>query len=226
MKNMRRVSVILVLSLILNGANAMASSRCLTNKQTKIADKIAKVTSENWDEYGVLPSVAVAQAFIESSLGKNCCASNNLWGIASGGESYSSLENGVIRYLEVINNGCYNGAPFQKDYRIQLRKILDGGYCEPVGSYYENAVWGIEHYDFDRYDKELNLYALKFSKKCQSYVAQMNSKKAGNTTVLQIDGYFFDTEQNDDLEKGVILVPKKKLDGRVVTVNIFENVMG
>ena len=92
---------------------------------------------------------------VESTLGKHC-SGNNLWGIASGAISYDSLESGVYGYLKVINNGCYGSAPFTRDSSSQINKILSGGYCVPVGEYYENATWIIDHYGLERFDALIN----------------------------------------------------------------------
>lgn len=122
--------------------------------QQKNAETIARICVENWEKYGCLPSVAIAQAFVESTLGKHCpSGSNNLWGICSGAVSYSSIEDGVYGYMRVINNGYYKGAPHCKDYSTQISRILAGGYCTPVGDYYSNAIWTIEHYQLYEYDK-------------------------------------------------------------------------
>lgn len=132
----------------------VSAKQKLSEKQKMTADKIAAYVDARWDKYGVLPSVAVAQAYVESSLGKRC-AGFNLWGIASGAESYSSLHAGAHRYMEVINNGYYPGAPGEKNYKKQLQKILAGGYCQPVGNYYENAMYGYRNHNFEKYDKAL-----------------------------------------------------------------------
>lgn len=214
-------ALIIILSLFIT-----TPCHALTKKQWETADVIAEVAAENYEKYGVLPSVAVAQAFIESTLG-TYCRGNNLWGIRSGAESYPSLEAGVLRYLEVINNGYYVGAPFASDYRTQLRCILDGGYCQPVGPYYENATWSIEHYGFDKYDEMIpDMYILKYSKKCPKYTVVIKSKKAKKSTVAQIGKYFYETERDKTLDKNVILVPNKKLDGKRVAINLIENVKG
>lgn len=126
----------------------------LSEQQRKTADRIAAEVADHWDEYGVLPSVAVAQAFVESSLGKNC-SGYNLWGIKSGAVSYGSLTEGIHAYMDVINNGYYKGAPFKKNYKTQLRIILDGGYCEPEGDYWIAAMRGYSWYDFEKYDKKM-----------------------------------------------------------------------
>ena len=198
----------------------------LTKDQWDRADTIAEIASDSYEEYGVLPSIAIAQAFIESTLGE-CCSGNNLWGINSGAESYSSLEDGVVRYLNVINNGCYDDALYERNYRSQIRKILNGGYCEPEGSYYSDVVWSIEHYDFDKYDKDIpKMYALKYSKDCPDFTIQMNSKKCGRNTVVRVREYLFETELNKDIDKDTIIVPEKRLDGELVSIDIFKNVKG
>lgn len=123
----------------------------LSSAQNSRAHTIARICIKEWKNYGVLPSVAIAQAMVESTLGKHC-SGNNLWGICSGGVSYSSLESGVYAYMKVINNGHYGSAPFTKDSSSQIRKILNGGYCVPVGNYYSNATWIIKHYGLERFD--------------------------------------------------------------------------
>lgn len=122
--------------------------------QQKNAETIAKICIENWEKYGCLPSVAIAQAFIESTLGKYCpSGSNNLWGICSGAVKYNSIEDGVYGYMRVINNGYYKGAPHCKDYSTQISRILAGGYCIPAEGYYSNIIWTIKHYQLYEYDK-------------------------------------------------------------------------
>lgn len=146
------IACVIIVSLLFSGT---ASAKKLTKKQRRAADYIAKVTSENWDTYGILPSVAVVQACNESSLGVHC-RGNNLWGILSGAVTYPSLYDGIHGYLRVVNNTkYYKGVTFRKDYRKQLRRILDGGYCEPEGEYYNDCMTLYNHYNFDKYDEEM-----------------------------------------------------------------------
>lgn len=147
--------IIIISSVIVIGvATPKAATKKLTKSQQYYADTIARIAADNWEKYGVLPSVAVAQAFVESTLGDHC-SGYNCWGIKSGAVQYGSLEEGTYAYLKVINNGYYGTAPFTTDYHSQLRKILAGGYCTPVGSYYEDAMWAISAYDFTKYDDEM-----------------------------------------------------------------------
>lgn len=123
----------------------------LSTVQQQRAYTIARVCIKEWKNYGVLPSVAIAQAMQESTLGKHC-SGNNLWGICSGAIHYSSLESGVYGYLRVINNGCYGSAPFTKNASSQISKILAGGYCVPVGNYYNDVMNIINKYGLERFD--------------------------------------------------------------------------
>lgn len=158
----KAISFLILCAIVLNYTTVSAETR-LSESQKKTADKIAEITDKNWDEYGVLPSIAVSQAFIESSLGVNQVKLNNLWGIRPGGmehSAYSSLDDGIMAYLNVINNGYYDKALHKKDYHEQLRCILDGGYYGEddggtIDEYYKNCIKSIEKYDFDEYDKKL-----------------------------------------------------------------------
>ena len=129
----------------------------LTEEQNYIWNKIYEVCRDNWDTYGVLPSVCMTQAYIESTIGEHCAGSNNLWGIKSsksesGWANYATLEDGIIGYLEIINNGNYPNAPYCKKANYQLRYILDGNYCVPEGDYYEKGLNIISAYALTEYD--------------------------------------------------------------------------
>lgn len=123
----------------------------LSEQQKQRAYTMAEICIKEWGKYGILPSVCIAQAMQESTLGKYC-SPNNLWQIKSGAVSYGSLEEGVYAYLRVINNGCYGTAPFTKNASSQISKILAGGYCTPVGDYYSNVMWIINKYGLERFD--------------------------------------------------------------------------
>lgn len=156
------LSVAVALSLIFNPTFRARADAGLTPYQKKTADKVAQVTAENWKKYGVLPSVAVAQTFIESSLGVNQVRPNNLWGIRPNGQyaSYTSMEDGIYAYLRVINNGYYDKALHVRDYEKQIEEILAGGYYGEddggtVDEYYNHVVSSIRRYGFDEYDRQL-----------------------------------------------------------------------
>lgn len=128
-------------------------SDILSDEQLRRADEIAHIVASHYEEYGVLPSVAVGQAMQESQLGV-VCPENNLWGINTGTySSYPSLYDGVMKYLKVINNGLYDGALFEKDPLTALTSIQNGGYCVPKDGYASKVLNCIYSYDFTRYDE-------------------------------------------------------------------------
>ena len=145
---------IMILAVLFFSVSSTVKAKELTQKQKEIAERITDVCTEEWYTYGVLPSVCIGQAFVESTLGEHCNG-NNLWGIKSGAESYSSLEAGVYRYMQVINNGYYRNAPFQTSPYKQIRYILAGGYCQPVGDYYSSFCYLLENYNLRDYDSKL-----------------------------------------------------------------------
>lgn len=154
--NKKNLSLVMTVVLLLaNPCNVVAMDiSSLTEEQQSNARTIAKIVAENWETYGVLPSIAVAQALQETSLGK-AYNNGNLWGIKSGRISYPSVADGTYGYMRVINNGYYDDALHQTDYKKQIRAILDGGYCEPEGNYYNDILWLVDRYQLDNLDKEM-----------------------------------------------------------------------
>ena len=174
-----------------------ASTRTLTKSQQANADYIGNYVIEHYDEYQVLPSIAVAQAFVESTLGDHC-SDYNLWGIRSGAEHYGSLEEACIRYLNVINNGRYDGALGNKSYESSIQHIINGGYCVGNPNYVSNVVWSIEAYGFDKYDKKLD----KILEKKKKEVAKEKREKKCE------DGEFI-IEYSEDIPYHAIGISKK-----------------
>ena len=227
------VALVLILSIMWQG-NTQVYAKQLQKDKANTADRLAEICVENWDKYGVLPSVCVAQAFIESTLGENC-SGYNLWGIRSGAENYSSLEEGALRYLKVINNGYYYGAPFETDYRKQMKAILDGGYCEPVGDYYENAIWSIETYKFYKYDKKIHkiirereqkkVFTVIHDKSIPKGKVAIDKKivRKGTVQIRELYG-FYDVVHGGKGRK--IRLNNPKADGLKVKLDVFENAVG
>lgn len=145
----------LLMSILTTSVDASAREWRLTILQKKNADRIARVVMDNYDKYKILPSLAVVQACNESSLGVYC-RGNNLWGILSGAISYPSVEAGTHGYLRVVTNKkYYHGVIGETNYRTALRRILDGGYCEPEGAYYSNCMTLYSRYHFEKYDQQM-----------------------------------------------------------------------
>jgi flagellum-specific peptidoglycan hydrolase FlgJ len=118
------------------------------------ADNLAKACVENYAEYGVLPSVCIGQAFIESHIGVDHSQTDyNWWGIASCNIGYSTFNDGVIGYLSTINNGYYPNAPFNTDPYSTISAIAPNYASSPT--YQQDVTWAINAYNLTAYDDYL-----------------------------------------------------------------------
>lgn len=148
------LAVVLVISTYSTPVNA-ESRFTLDEEQSVIADRITEICTENWQEYGVLPSVCIAQAYMESHVGKHCYE-NNLWGLYGGYTSFDSIDDGIYEYLEIINNGLYDDALYHIDSTYQINAIYDGGYCTSSRDHYVGGIiWIIDAFDLTKYDAEI-----------------------------------------------------------------------
>lgn len=133
----------------------MTPSLALTSSRKDTADAIADICIEEWDTYGILPSVAVAQAFVESGLGSG---GSNLFGV--NGCSGLGPVSATYRYLQCLHNEYFKGKAAWKDSpEEQMYYILERGfYCEgeyPYGRYYYNVLGSIDRYGWRKYDRTL-----------------------------------------------------------------------
>lgn len=248
----KALSIMIVAWIFASPSVLLAESAELTKEQKDVADNVADEALENWDKYGVLPSVAVAQTFVESSLGKNRIRKNNLWGLRPSGRysSYASLNDGISAYLRVLNNGRYDDALFKKDYKDQLHEILMGGYYGEddggtIGEYYRNCVKSILKYGFDQYDKKLfnaikkkddvkrkkkwlKTYTFVYDKKVPKYAVSVDKSiiKGGVVSIwndFEMKG-IYDIVPGQKGRK--IGISKKEMDGMKVKIEVFENAKG
>lgn len=131
-----------------------SSQVTLTGTMKTNADNLAKACIENYEEYGVLPSVCIGQAYIESHIGVNHSKSDyNWWGIASCNIGYSTFNDGVIGYLSTINNGYYPNAPFNTDPYSTISAIAPNYATSPT--YQQDVTWAINAYNLTAYDDYL-----------------------------------------------------------------------
>ncbi|MBQ8218260.1 MAG: glucosaminidase domain-containing protein [Bacilli bacterium] len=147
------LTIMLVFSMIFSHTTTVnAANYELSEEQLEIADRIAEICTERWEESGVLPSVCIAQAYLESHIGTYCYP-NNLWGLHGGYKSYETLDDGINAYIDCINNGYYDNALWHTDPEYVINAIYDGGYCTTDKAVYTgNIMWIIEEFDLTRYD--------------------------------------------------------------------------
>lgn len=159
MKSIKKLLLPLLALTILLSAAPDASAAAKFNKKTqKIVDEIYETvsTEKNWKTYGSLPSVCIAQAWVESGIGM-AGRKNNLWGLGGGRYSYKSLKQGIYAYMKCINKSYYTryGATDTKSWKKQIRSILKGGYCVPAAGYYSKIERVVKTYGLEEYDKKM-----------------------------------------------------------------------
>lgn len=153
------------------------------NKQQAFIQKISRSAVECMRKYGILPSVTMAQAILESGWGESGLtkASNNLFGI----KASSSWSGNVVNYpTKEYVNGQYidvtadfraydsldasmedHGAFLAglsryaniigvKDFRKVCRLLQEDGYAT-APNYADSLIALIEHYNLDAYDTGL-----------------------------------------------------------------------
>lgn len=221
----------------------------LSKEQRKVAENVAEIATDGWQEYGILPSVAVAQTFVESSLGVNQVRPNNLWGLRPKGSyaTYKTFKDGMYAYLNVLNNGRYDKALYKKDYRKQLSYILQGGYYgqDDGGTneqYYNHCVSLIRNYKLDKYDKKLFAKPEENKRKKKwkrTYTLVYDETLRGNKVKVDesiikkgVIKLWKDNELKGiyDVTKGqkgfYISVFNPELDGMKVKIEVLENAKG
>ena len=184
-------------------------SNALSSTRNDVADRIADICIKEYDTYGILPSVAVGQGFVESGL---YCGGHNLFGV--NGCSGLSVEAATYRYLQCLHNGYFKGtAAFKESPSEQMYYILKkGNYCEgeyPYGRYYYNVLRSIHRYGWDKYDSRLKSYQKAERRKKATRLRRKRQKQPFRI--------FIET----DLPAGTCIADKKYiLKGSTV---IFEN---
>lgn len=132
-------------------------------------------------DYGILPSLTIAQAILESSWGNSKLAqrANNLFGIKAfsdwsgsritlsttecvNGEmkivdadfrSYASYNDSIVDHSKLLSNARYKPVTQCSDYKTACKKILECGYATDP-EYAEKLICIIEEnklYEFDNY---------------------------------------------------------------------------
>jgi len=150
------IMMVLIVSISFNYSTTVnAANHKLSDEQTEIAERISEICTERWQECGVLPSVCIAQAYLESHIGTYCYP-NNLWGLHGGYKSYETLDDGINAYIDCINNGYYDDALWHTNSDYVIDAIWDGGYCTtPKSKYTGDVKWIIDEFNLTKYDSEI-----------------------------------------------------------------------
>ncbi len=141
-------------------------------------ERVAKVAVEKYDEYGILPSLVIAQAILESGWGEKPIE-NNIFGIKASsswqgrvatrrtkewdGEkfitveakfrAYDSIEDSIMDYLKLVGRTKrYERVKKAQDYKEAARLIYEAGYAtDPL--YSKKLIDIIEARKLYKYDQ-------------------------------------------------------------------------
>ncbi|NMB26700.1 MAG: glycoside hydrolase family 73 protein [Tissierellia bacterium] len=148
--------------------------------KNKFIERVAKVAIEGYGEYGILPSLTIAQAILESDWG-NKHIENNIFGIKAGSSwkgkvairktkewdgkkyitkearfrAYDSFEYSIRDYLKLIGESKrYEKVKGAKDYKEASRLIYEAGYATDP-KYSQKLIDIIEEYKLYDYDQKV-----------------------------------------------------------------------
>lgn len=154
----------------------------MTDKQKVFIDSVSGGAVSGWKTYGVLPSITIAQAILESGWGESGLtkASNNLFGIKAGsgwtGETidYPTKEHINGQWVEVVatfrkyhtrndsmidhgkflnENPRYRNVIGETDYRTAAQELQRAGYAT-APTYAQTLIDLIDSYTLNVYDGE------------------------------------------------------------------------
>ena len=162
------------------GSSGKVSSGSISSEKQAFIEKVAEVAVEDVIESGVLPSITIAQAILESGWGKSMLSDtyNNYFGIKAGsswkGQTitlqtmeedsggkystsgtfrvYNSLKESITDHSRVLWNKRYRELIGNTDYRICAKVLQSAGYATDT-SYANLIINIIENNNLSQYDK-------------------------------------------------------------------------
>lgn len=183
----------------------------MSSKTENFINKVKGGATALWDVYKVLPSVAIAQAALESAWGTSTLATkyNNLFGIKGnyGGNAanmatwevyggvrydikanfraYPDWETSIKDYGVFLNvNSRYKNALGLTNYKDQIREIHEAGYATDP-NYQSKIISIIEANDLVRFDRQVLSGSVSTPAKTVSKPAAANSKISGSSYTVK-----------------------------------------
>lgn len=150
---------------------------------------VGKAAQENYHKYGILPSLVIAQAILESGWGDKAIE-NNIFGIKAGSywtgkitirttkewdgckyvnkkakfRAYNGIKDSIRDYLELIGKSKrYKRVRGAKDYREAAKFIYEAGYATDP-KYSDKLIQIIEYnklYQYDKIQEPLSSWAVE-----------------------------------------------------------------
>lgn len=128
--------------------------------KNKFIDKVTKGASIGWEKYGILPSISIAQAILESGWGKSKLAkeSNNLFGIKASNDWKGAKKNYPTKEQDAKGKVSWINAYFRA-YDSWDDSIEDHG------AFFKSTPWRVSNYKavFDAKDYKQQAKALQSS---------------------------------------------------------------
>ena len=152
-------------------------TRELTGANLDFVNSIKDKAVEAYNEYGVLPSLTIAQAIQETGWGKSMIG-NNIFGIKAGsnwkgktincstGEQnpdgsrytvdadfrdYDSIDDSIIDHAKLLNTDTYKKVIESKNYKDACIAVRECGYATSL-DYSKNLISLVEMYGLDQWD--------------------------------------------------------------------------
>lgn len=159
------------------GVNQIVYEANWSGGRAEFIDIIGNLAIKLWNEYGILPSLTIAQAALESGWG-NSAPGNMLFGIKAGSSwagktqllwtheningvsvkvqdtfrAYDSWEESIIDHAKLLNAPRYTAVQGNTDYVSACYEVKAAGYAtDPL--YAQKLIGMIEAYGLDKYDK-------------------------------------------------------------------------
>lgn len=144
---------------------------------SEFVDSIKEGAIETYEKYGVLPSLTIAQAVMESGWGRSPIG-HNLFGIKAGSKwqgkvvrcgtheqladgtvvqtsavfrDYDSFEESIDDHGKLISEGRYEKVPQATNYKEAAQAVADAGYATSH-NYAQSLIGLIEKYGLDQWD--------------------------------------------------------------------------
>jgi len=162
------------------GATEYANPANISGSHLDFINSLIEGAIEAYNKYGVLPSLTLAQAILESGWGQSKLSANynNLFGIKAGdnwdgatvnmrtgeqkasGERYSidadfraydSVADSIEDHAKLLTKDRYKAVLAAKDYKEACKAVREAGYATSL-SYTQNLIKLIEMYGLDQWD--------------------------------------------------------------------------
>lgn len=159
---------------VLLASSEYANPAGLSGYQLDFINEIKQGAIDTYNEYGILPSLTMAQAILETGWGQSRIG-NNIFGIKGSwnGKSktvstqeyvngsyvtinaefrdYDNVSQSIIDHAQLLNNDRYSEVPKAKNYAEAARAVHNAGYATDPG-YSDKLIDIIESYGLDQWD--------------------------------------------------------------------------